>query len=206
MKLSSYTLWGIQFSLKRAFHLISEFQTFWYSYSIYLFSCFWWERESLTEIKDEQYIKEQTAEGCNTVHLLSKERSWDLSLSRQYHRHFAQAQISQGSQGAATLTLVREHVSCLMMGCRREGKGQTQTLNCSCFPHLPPQQELLSATMQGPYFLTHPYAFCWISSFLLPPHIYLERLGNGQLQFLILFSFPMLFSLCFSFKLCRKHY
>lgn len=123
--------------------------------------CFWQERESLTKIKeDEQNIKEQIAEGCNMEHLLSKERSQDLSLSSQYHRHFAQAQIAQGGQGAATLTLVREHVSCLMMGCRRERKGQTQTLNCCCFPHPPPQQELFSATTQGPYFLLHPYAFC----------------------------------------------
>lgn len=46
-----------------------------------------------------------------------------------------------------------------MMGCGREGKGQTQALNHSCF-HPPPQQELFSATSQGPYFLTHPYTFC----------------------------------------------
>lgn len=78
-------------------------------------------------------LKEQTAKGCQTEHLLSKERSRDLSLSSKYQRHFAQAQISQGGQGAASLTLVRDHISCLMMGCRREGKGQTQILNCSCF-------------------------------------------------------------------------
>lgn len=126
-------------------------------------------------------------------------KSWDLSLSNQFHRHFAQAQISHEGQGAATLTLVREHVSCLMMAWGREGKGQTQTLNRSCFPHPPPQQEPFSATRQGPYFLTHAYAFCWISRLLLPPHTYLQRLGNGRPQLLILFSFPMLFFLIFFF-------
>lgn len=85
-----------------------------------------------------------------------------------------------------------------MMGCGREGKGQTQALNHSCF-HPPPQQELFSATSQGPYFLTHPYTFCWISSFLLLPHTSLERLGNQQLQLLMLFSFPILFLFFFFF-------
>lgn len=90
-----------------------------------------------------------------------------------------------------------------------EGKEKVRhrlSLNCSCFSHPPPQQELFSATTQGPNFPTHPYAFCWISSLLLPPHTYLETLGNELLQFLILYSFPMIFSYLFSLKLCRQHY
>lgn len=173
MKLSSYTSWGIQFSLKVAFRLISEFQTFWYSYSIYLFSCFWWERESLRLKKINKILKNRLLKGA-TQSTYCVKKSWDLSLSSQYHRHFTQAQISQGGQGAATPTLVREYVSCLMMGCGTERKGQTQTLNCSCFLNPPPQQELFSATMKAPYFLTHLYTFCWINRLLLAPHTYRE--------------------------------
>lgn len=59
---SSSALGGVQFSLKPAFHLISEFQSFWHSYRIHLFSCFY----RITKIKeDEQNIKERTAEGHN---------------------------------------------------------------------------------------------------------------------------------------------
>lgn len=55
----------------------------------HLFVFLFLARERITKIKeDEQNIKEQTAEGCNIVHFLSKERSQDLSLSSQYHRHF----------------------------------------------------------------------------------------------------------------------
>lgn len=75
MKSSSYTLWGIQFSLKPAFHLISEFQTFHYSYSIYLFSCFWQERESLTKIEeDEKILKNKLLKGATSyTYCLKKE-------------------------------------------------------------------------------------------------------------------------------------
>lgn len=160
MKSSSYTLWGIQFSLKPAFHLISEFQTFHYSYSIYLFSCFWQERESLTKIEeDEKILKNKLLKGAT---------SYTYCLKKEAKIWVCQANSTDTSMGTDFAGRPRDcssHTgegafSCVLMGCRREGKGQTQTLNHSCFPHSLPQQELFSAARQGSYFLTHPYAFC----------------------------------------------
>lgn len=104
MKSSSYTLWGIQFSLKPAFHLISEFQTFHYSYSIYLLSCFWQERESLTKIEeDEKILKNKLLKAAASYTYCPKKKAkiWvyqanttDISMGHRFCREAKELQLS----------------------------------------------------------------------------------------------------------------
>lgn len=114
-------------------------------------------------------------------------------------------QISQEGQGSAASPWWGSmfHVSWWAAGGKEKGRQSSGCAPASSLHHHGRR-----------YFLCYPRAClssparapCARGSSLLPPHPCAERLRNGQLHVLILLRFPVLFSLCFSSKLCRQHY